>query len=795
MIARLFRRFSAADVIAFTLIVTALNILAYGISVSLRDTDTKYFYSTCMTAALVGLGLSRIKCNGIQSSAWIVALGVLGVWIIGASLTAPLINFGRVAFSILPQMIPAIHLKIPIDTTPMKDAWYPIAQSSAVLWMRLQTWLVGLNHHAAINDALIRNMVWLLILWYVSAWVGWFMRKRNAVLTLMPPLLLLALVTSYSERKVESLWMMVCMLLLLMGVWSYKNHTHQWERQKVDFSESISFDVTQAVIFVSMLIATLAFITPSISWREIRDYLRERNQTSENETAEMLGIQQPVGPAKNVAPQKPSLPRDHLLSGGFATSQKIVMIIKTGELSPLPSSTIPVAPPRHYWRSVTYDIYVGAGWETSSAPSQTIQPNMPLISGLLTGYKLLHMDVEIIEPEGKLFWSGMLYSANVPFTANWRVRPQSNPFADQSALLQSDMFAASAKATRFKVDAYIPIVTIDELRAATTEYPNDIARRYVALPQSVPERVHALARQITKGLDNPYDKAKAIESYLRANYPYDLNIPTPPEDRDVADYFLFDLKKGYCDYYATAMVVLARSSGLPARFVSGYAPGSYDTSNAEYIVREMHAHSWAEIYFPEIGWVEFEPTASEPEIQRARPEDVAAAVQESQSSTRRLLIRFHLEKAIYWVMPLGSAIALFILYFALIEKWIYLRLAPIPAIEKIYRRFYRLGRPLAGERTRAETAYEFITKLSNKVDVMSADSRFVKLLSVLQNEAITLANLYQSTLFVNRRPEKKDARLAWQSWKGLRWRLLLARILLFIASRKSQVNRMWLKEE
>src|SRR4030095_5471201 len=131
-------------------------------------------------------------------------------------------------------------------------------------------------------------------------------------------------------------------------------------------------------------------------------------------------------------------------------------------------------------------------------------------------------------------------------------------------------------------------------------------------PNSVPDRVLVLAREITKGMKNPYDKAKAIESYLRANYPYDLEIPDPPKEQDVADYFLFDLKRGYCDYYATAMVVLARASGLPARFVSGYSSGSYDAMNAQYIIRDLNAHSWVEIYFPEIGWIEFEPTASQP---------------------------------------------------------------------------------------------------------------------------------------------------------------------------------------
>jgi transglutaminase-like putative cysteine protease len=190
----------------------------------------------------------------------------------------------------------------------------------------------------------------------------------------------------------------------------------------------------------------------------------------------------------------------------------------------------------------------------------------------LDGYRLVHLDVRMIEAEGRLFWSGMLFSANIPLTVNWRVRPPSDLFADQSALLQADLFAVSMNAGTYQVDAYVAAPTIDELRAAGADYPADIRVRYLQLPVSLPDRVHDLARQITDGLIDPYERAKAIENHLRENYPYDLDVPPPPEGRDVADYFLFDLKKGYCDYYASAMVVLARSSGLPARFVSGIRP-------------------------------------------------------------------------------------------------------------------------------------------------------------------------------------------------------------------------------
>src|SRR5512141_2125335 len=107
MMTRLFRKIFTADAIGLILVVLALNIMVYGISASLRATDTKYFYYVCLTAALISLGLSRFKWNDIQAWAWLVALGVSGVWIIGASLTVPLVHLGRVILSIVPQIIPA----------------------------------------------------------------------------------------------------------------------------------------------------------------------------------------------------------------------------------------------------------------------------------------------------------------------------------------------------------------------------------------------------------------------------------------------------------------------------------------------------------------------------------------------------------------------------------------------------------------------------------------------------------------------------------------------------------------
>lgn len=771
MMGRILRTLFSAEAIGWILVITALQVLTVGIGASLRGTNTGAFFWICLLAALSAFGLNKRRVSGILTALGMIGIGIVGVWLLGARLFSPLFDLAQATLSLVPQLIPSWRSHLPMDTTAVAEAWQVAADASSALGARAQLWLAGLDRNTTVNDPLMRDMAWLLIMWLLAAWMGWFTGRRNALATLAPGILLLGFVASYSERQVETLWLMVFLLLLLMGIWNYKNHTIQWESKRVDYSDSIRYDASQAVLALTITIGLLAFITPSVSWRQVREFLRRDD--GQNQVAELLGVQQqPV--AAQPAP-KPLLPRDHLLTGGFAQSEKIVMTIRTGELPPISSPVVTASVPRYYWRSVTYDSYVGAGWVTTNAAPQRVEANTPLIPGILEGYTSLRLAVDMVEPEGKLFWSGILFSADVPIRADWRLAPQSDLFADQTALLRADLFAAVSKATEYNARSYLPLATIQELRSAPPDYPDEIRERYLQLPSSLPERVRRLARELTEDKPTAYDKAKTIEAYLRT-YPYDLNLPAPPQDRDVADYFLFDLKRGYCDYYATAMVVLARASGLPARFVSGYAPGSYDTAKAQYVVRELNAHSWVEVYFPGIGWIEFEPTAAQPEIERKERKEVGSA-DAPDATASRLLFRFRLETFLYWLSPVALLLLGLLAYLTIIERWLYMRLPPAAAIETIYRRLYRLGRPLAGTRSRAETPHEFMQKLVHGIGMIEQRSRVKKAFASARGDVELLTDMYQRALFTAIHMESYDVHQALNAWKQLRLRLLLARLL------------------
>jgi hypothetical protein len=328
MIVRLTRKLMTADAMGIALFILSLQVLTYGVSASLRNTDTSYFFWVCLASSTLSFGMRKYRWNWIQASAGIAALGVLLIWVLGARLTQPLLVLGKEAFSLVPKIIPAIRYRETIDTTSIAETWQTISQASATLLTRLQTWTLGFDRGITINDALIRNIFWVLILWLCAAWMGWFAKKRNALAALLPGIVLLALVTSYSEYKIDSLWFMIVLLLLLMGIWNFRNHTLQWEKRRIDYSDSVRIDTAQAVIFLTLAVSSFAFATPSISWQDIIDYLRESRS---NDTAEMLGIQQPLASGKPISTQTPSLPRDHLLTGGNANSEELVMTIRTGE--------------------------------------------------------------------------------------------------------------------------------------------------------------------------------------------------------------------------------------------------------------------------------------------------------------------------------------------------------------------------------------------------------------------------------------------------------------------------------
>lgn len=292
---------------------------------------------------------------------------------------------------------------------------------------------------------------------------------------------------------------------------------------------------------------------------------------------------------------------DSRLGGPFNGNDEVVYRTKTDS--------------EHYWRIETKDVYTGKGWKSSNE-------EITISFG--------QVDVPF-SPYDKEFTAMERYSAYVESTVDYThlIYP-----AGIKRVLGSDMFSFEADMSLEKIYSLsgqkqvplrqyevlydVPSYNVNDLKKATDNglwrIDERFMERYTQLPVNLPQRVNDLAQEITARNDTWYDKAKAIENYFENNgFIYEqTNVATPGENEDYVDQFLFETKEGYCDNYSTSMVVLLRATGIPSRWVKGYTEGEFkgmdETGLRSYEITNNHAHSWVEVYFPETGWVPFEPT-------------------------------------------------------------------------------------------------------------------------------------------------------------------------------------------
>jgi transglutaminase-like putative cysteine protease len=266
---------------------------------------------------------------------------------------------------------------------------------------------------------------------------------------------------------------------------------------------------------------------------------------------------------------------------------------------------------QHYWRALVFDTYTGVGWKISDPGLTLFQAGSPPIH-------LVHRQDEVLvfrhRPE-RVVQSFYIEveQPNVVFAAPLAERlflPSDRVYLDRlgSMRLPTTLKPGDVYSVVSRVFAYDPAV----LRAADGAPPRSISERYLALPP-IPDRVRVLAERLVAGAPTVYDRVVAVNRFLQTAYRYDLTIPPQRRPGDAVDYFLFEERRGYCEQFASAMVVLLRSVGIPARLVTGYLPGTLDPITGLLEVRNSDAHAWVEVYFAGVGWVEFEPTPGFPD--------------------------------------------------------------------------------------------------------------------------------------------------------------------------------------
>jgi transglutaminase-like putative cysteine protease len=180
-------------------------------------------------------------------------------------------------------------------------------------------------------------------------------------------------------------------------------------------------------------------------------------------------------------------------------------------------------------------------------------------------------------------------------------------YDSRSSTLMVDSDVSDSDGYTYTVTSRLPVLDGDRLRAASTDVPDDIAERYLALPEGFSELARTEAFEVTQHADTPYDKALALQQYLRT-FTYDTTV-APGHSEDALVNFLFETRRGYCEQFAGTFAALARSVDIPARVAVGFTYGVQDAYDPTlFRVRGVHAHAWPEVYLGEYGWVPFEPT-------------------------------------------------------------------------------------------------------------------------------------------------------------------------------------------
>lgn len=256
-----------------------------------------------------------------------------------------------------------------------------------------------------------------------------------------------------------------------------------------------------------------------------------------------------------------------------------------------------------YWRGIGLAHFTGHSWYNETAAYTGIAPSWP-------GHFVLPPAAGMARRPHRILRYQVLLSSlptNVLFAAAQPVEISGRFSAiglDETGSLHN--LRADESPVEYTVVSNAGLPSAAELRRDSAEPPALIRNRYLGLPNLDP-RIRALALQITRSASNNYDRALAVQTYLRQNFGYTLNPPAI-EPSDPVGSFLFVSRQGYCAYFAAAMTVMMRMLRIPARIVNGFQTGEYNRVGGDFIVRARDAHSWVEVYFPGYGWAPFDPT-------------------------------------------------------------------------------------------------------------------------------------------------------------------------------------------
>jgi transglutaminase-like putative cysteine protease len=481
-----------------------------------------------------------------------------------------------------------------VEQPTWRERWIELSE-------RFATWLTKATSGGTSRDSLMFVLLLACLFWLLAYIAAWYTFRRPRLWRVLLPLSLTMIVNYYvytdpriTTRSNTSLAPFLAVFVLSALLYVVRTNVYlrevEWQNSNVNYNTELRFDfvrsgtILASVALLAMIIAPGASASPYIAdmWVGVEDARDEVRSTVSRLFSSLdargRGVGNPFGSRA-------------VLGGPRDLGNEVLFDVR--------------APNGRYWQAMVYDRYTGSDWINTDDHKLLLPPGKNIGSENWEMRREITQTVTVYLPS-----STQLFAAPEPVripavSARAQISFDQGSVTSVSALHSQKTLRAG---NVYQIVSSVSRADPDSLRAASMEYADWVVQRYLELPDTVTDRTRELAQEITAGYDTAFDKAQAIEQYLRENLTYDLAVPAPPEGQDFVDFVLFDLQAGYCDYYASSFVVLARSAGVPARIAMGYAQSEYDDDAKAYRVRAYNGHSWPEVFFPSYGWMQFEPT-------------------------------------------------------------------------------------------------------------------------------------------------------------------------------------------
>jgi hypothetical protein len=572
--------------------------------------------SVLWSALLVFL-LTFAVARSTATAAWVTGIDVVPMVALGGALVMAVLAVAPIPWGIglAVGMVAGPIVAVLVAWPALHAAHYPALLSANGLSTSAgSAWWEKIASGAAAQDPAFYLFLICWLMWVTGGWLSWcVLRWRRPMLGLIPGAA--AFATNLLNFPADQNGYTLTILVLTLGLLLWTNYTASIAnatRARVKLTGDARWDFWESGLVAMAALIVLGIMLPPLSTVD------RTVQIESSAFSQWALLQERLS--------HPGLFNNGTGAGGTTGFSTVVQLggslTRTRDVVFTYTITGDFAGPR-YFRGVNETQTAGGAWrypQTVALKDALPRNTIPVYAEDYKKLALAAFNVKMVLPpignNDILFYPGLLYKADRPTIANEAIIPISSPNGLLTTIDRLSSGQPATSAGRYLVSVEYSTATEEDLRASGTNYP-DWVSAYMGLPDTgyrspqVIERIHQLALSVTEaaGAVTPYDKAVAVESYLRSNYVYTLNVPQTPRGTDPLEYFLFTSKRGYCEYYASAMGDMLRTLGVPTRLVNGYGPGQFDNTIQSYVVRGEDAHSWVETYFPNYGWIPFEPTA------------------------------------------------------------------------------------------------------------------------------------------------------------------------------------------